>query len=68
MLKKEDEKSELNIFKAEMNARNLEIKELTRELEKANEVKEEYKVYYGKMKEEVISLREKLRGFEESCH
>lgn len=50
-LRKEDDKSPLNILKAELNAKNLEIKELSRELEKANEVKEEYKIYYGKMKE-----------------
>lgn len=46
----------------------LEIKELSREVEKANEVKEEYKIYYGKMKDEVITLREKLRNSEESIH
>jgi vacuolar-type H+-ATPase subunit D/Vma8 len=46
----------------------LEIKELSREVEKANEVKEEYKIYYGKMKEEVIALREKLKLSDESVH
>jgi hypothetical protein len=30
----------LNILKSELNAKSLEIKELSRELEKANEVKE----------------------------
>ena len=56
-LRKEDEKSPLNILKAELNAKILEIKELSREVEKANEVKDEYKIYYGKMKDEVITLR-----------
>lgn len=31
-------------------------------------MKEEYKVYYGKMKEEVISLREKLQSQSEAVH
>lgn len=67
-LKKEDDKSPLNILKAELNAKILEIKQLSRQVEKANEVKDEYKVYYGKMKEEVITLREKLRFTQESIH
>lgn len=31
-------------------------------------MKDEYKIYYGKMKEEVITLRHKLRESEESMH
>jgi hypothetical protein len=31
-------------------------------------VKEEYKIYYGKMKEEVISLKDRQKGYEQAIH
>jgi hypothetical protein len=31
-------------------------------------VKEEYKIYYGKMKEEVISLKDRLKGQDQALN
>lgn len=46
MASKEDEKSPLFIIKTELNSKNLELRELSRECEKALETKEQYRVYY----------------------
>jgi hypothetical protein len=65
-LRKEDEKSPLNILRTELNAKALQLQELARELERASEVKEEYKLYYNKMREEVVTLRAHLADSEQA--
>lgn len=65
-LRKEDEKSPLNILRTELNAKALQLQELARELERATEVKEEYKLYYNKMREEVVTLRAHLADSEQA--
>jgi chromosome segregation ATPase len=48
------------LIKTELNNKYTEIKELSREYEKALETKEQYKVYYEKMRNEVVKLKAEL--------
>jgi centrosomal protein CEP120 len=36
----------------------MEIKELRKELEKSNEIKEQYKVYYDKIRAELVKIKQ----------
>jgi len=58
ILKKELEESSVNILKQEISAKGLELIELERKLEKSIQAKELYKLQYGKIKEEIIRMRE----------
>ena len=40
-----------------MNSKNNEIQELKREIEKLNEIKEQYRIHFDKLKNEIIRLK-----------
>lgn len=57
LFKIEQEKSPIEIVKKELNERTLEIAQLRKEMEKTDEIKEEYRKHFDKLKDEVIKLK-----------
>lgn len=57
LYKIEQEKSPIEIVKRELNERVLEIAQLRKEMEKTEEIKEEYRKHFDKLKDEVIKLK-----------
>ena len=61
LLKKEFEESSMNQLKQEISAKELEVLELEKKLEKSVQAKELYKSQYDKIKEEIIRIREAVQ-------
>lgn len=57
LYKIEQEKSPIEIVKRELNERVLEIAQLRKEVEKTDEIKEEYRKHFDRLKDEVIKLK-----------
>jgi chromosome segregation ATPase len=57
LYKIEQEKSPIELVKRELNERILEIGQLRKEIEKTEEIKEEYRKHFDRLKEEVIKLK-----------
>lgn len=57
LYKIEQEKSPIEIVKKELNERILEIAQLRKEIEKTDEIKEEYRKHFDRLKDEVIKLK-----------
>ena len=53
----EQEKSPIELVKKELNERVLEISQLRKEIDKTEEIKEEYRKHFDRLKEEVIKLK-----------
>jgi len=57
----------MTFLKGKLSAKDLEINELKRELEKSNEIKEQYRVYYDKLKNEILRLKKENETIRESA-
>lgn len=57
LYKIEQEKSPIEIVKNELNEKMIEIAQLRKEIEKTDEIKEEYRKHFDRLKEEVIKLK-----------
>ncbi len=56
-MRREEQRSPFSRLQQELAAKNLELRELGRELEKAIETKEEYRLHSERMKNELIKLK-----------
>ncbi|EAS04121.2 centrosomal protein, putative (macronuclear) [Tetrahymena thermophila SB210] len=63
--KKEQENSPISLVKNELKDKMLEIKELKKELQKANEIKEQHKVYYEKLRAELLKQKKQYEMLKE---
>lgn len=57
LYKIEQEKSPIELVKNELSERILEINQLRKEIEKTDEIKEEYRKHFEKLKDEVFKLK-----------
>jgi centrosomal protein CEP120 len=57
LYKIEQEKSPIEIVKKELNEKVIEIAQLRKEIEKTEEIKEEYRKHFDRLKDEVIKLK-----------
>lgn len=57
LYKIEQEKSPIEIVKKDLNDKVIEIAQLRREVEKTEEIKEEYRKHFERLKDEVIKLK-----------
>ena len=63
--KREQENSPINIVKNELKDKLLEIKELKKELSKSNEIRDQYKVYYEKIRTELLKNKKQFEMLKE---
>lgn len=61
LFKKEQESSPISLVKEELSKRLLEIHELQSQLSKNEEVKNEYRKHFDRLKNEVLRLKDEVR-------
>lgn len=61
MFRKDQETSPIQIIKNELNAKNYQILELKSQLEKSEEIKEEYRKHFERLKNEIMRLKSEVR-------
>lgn len=66
--KKDQENSPISLVKTELKDKLLEIKELKKEQQKSNEIRDQYKVYYEKMRCDYLKLKSTYEMFKEEVH
>lgn len=64
--RREQENSPVNLIKNELNVKNLEIQELLKKIEKTEEIKEQYRIHFEKMKNEIIRLKKVNENLKDS--
>lgn len=61
VFRKDQETSPIQIIKNELNAKNYQILELKSQLEKSEEIKEEYRKHFERLKNEIMRLKSEVR-------